>query len=267
MSVKHFEHAGSKSMNSCARLAGGVLTAMLLVSSSAKADFEFDDVQVWVGSGENEALLVIDWNDGIRPQSMAWGYRWDGEASAEDMLIAVCSADLGLYGKISTSGEFGIAAYGLGYDLDHDGFALSDDTMFDDGLVVTGPSDGATSVDPDDHYQEGWFVAGFWSNWRSADGVMWDFSSSDQLLADGDWDGWSWAPNFKAEPPSEPVAAGCPGEGCQADLTHDCAVDLADLGLLLTAYQTSDAGDTDGDGDTDLADLGALLAEFGTDCH
>ncbi|RLD50571.1 MAG: hypothetical protein DRJ05_19465, partial [Bacteroidetes bacterium] len=28
-------------------------------------DFSFEDVEYWIGEGENEALLVIDWNDGI----------------------------------------------------------------------------------------------------------------------------------------------------------------------------------------------------------
>lgn len=50
---------------------------------------------------------------------------------------------------------------------------------------------------------------------------------------------------------------------CGSDLNGDGAVDLADLGILLAAYEDTDAGDLDGDGDTDLADLGILLAEFG----
>jgi hypothetical protein len=39
--------------------------------------------------------------------------------------------------------------------------------------------------------------------------------------------------------------------------------DLADLGILLSSYESDAGGDVDGDGDTDLADLGGLLADFG----
>lgn len=50
------------------------------------------------------------------------------------------------------------------------------------------------------------------------------------------------------------------------DLNGDGCVDLADLGILLAAYELDDGGDLDGDGDTDLADLGALLANYGAGC-
>jgi hypothetical protein len=50
-----------------------------------------------------------------------------------------------------------------------------------------------------------------------------------------------------------------------ADLNLDGDVDLPDLGLLLSAFGHSAAGDTDGDGDTDLADLGEMLATYGFD--
>lgn len=59
--------------------------------------------------------------------------------------------------------------------------------------------------------------------------------------------------------------------GIPGDLDGDGDVDLADLGILLAAFDTVDgdpsydpAADIDGDGDVDLADLGTLLAAFGT---
>ncbi len=51
--------------------------------------------------------------------------------------------------------------------------------------------------------------------------------------------------------------------GCEADLDGDGDTDQSDLGILLAAYQTTDAGDLDGDGDTDQSDLGILLADYG----
>jgi C1A family cysteine protease len=53
---------------------------------------------------------------------------------------------------------------------------------------------------------------------------------------------------------------------CEGDLNGDGLRDLADLGILLAAYEVDDGGDIDGDGDTDLADLGALLAVYDIPC-
>jgi hypothetical protein len=54
----------------------------------------------------------------------------------------------------------------------------------------------------------------YWSYWnKSADGQPWTFAStgmSSRVLADGEWDGWSFDPNsFDTTdlPPSEPFAA------------------------------------------------------------
>lgn len=56
---------------------------------------------------------------------------------------------------------------------------------------------------------------------------------------------------------------------CPGDLNGDRAVDLVDLGILLSDFGCTGGncvGDVDGDGDTDLADLGILLANFGRVC-
>jgi hypothetical protein len=50
---------------------------------------------------------------------------------------------------------------------------------------------------------------------------------------------------------------------CPADLDGDGKTDLADLGILLAAYNVDDGGDLDGDGVTNLSDLGILLADYG----
>ena len=59
----------------------------------ADASFSFDDIQFWVGSGSKRAALVIEWHDGNRPDAMVWGYRWDGEATGHDMIVAIAKAD------------------------------------------------------------------------------------------------------------------------------------------------------------------------------
>lgn len=188
--------------------------------SVATGGFAFDDVGFWVGEGANEAALVIDWNgpDGGDPVSFAWGFRWDGAANGQDMLTAVINADSSLYGRFASFG-FGDVIIGMGYDLDGDGFAVSDGTDFGPtGLAFAGTSDGATAVDSDDFYAEGWNT-GFWSyslgDGNPFGGGAWAGASvgfGDRVLSDGDWDGYRFAPGFVSEDPRLPTAA-VPGVG------------------------------------------------------
>jgi hypothetical protein len=54
---------------------------------------------------------------------------------------------------------------------------------------------------------------------------------------------------------------------CQGDLNNDLTVDTADLGILLSMFNTTGAvADLNGDGTVDTADLGILLANFGSSC-
>ena len=205
------------SFRSCAASALVIICA----AAPAQAAFTFNDIEFWVGAGSNHAALVLDWNDGIESQSLVWGYRFDGSATGEDMLRAVITADDNLYAKISVPGAFGISTFGFGYDLDSDGFAISDGISFGpDGIAVTteANADGAFALDSDDHYEEGWFSSGFWTYWNSSNdpfaGGAWDSAAtgvSDRVLQSGDWDGFSFDPVFSfTDPPSEPVAATLP---------------------------------------------------------
>jgi hypothetical protein len=56
------------------------------------------------------------------------------------------------------------------------------------------------------------------------------------------------------------------GPACEGDLNGDGLRDLADLGILLAAYNVNADGDINGDGVTDLADLGILLANYNVPC-
>lgn len=161
----------------------------------------FDDIEFWVGEGENEAALVIDWHG----ECLVWGYRWDGEASGEDMLLAICQADSRLYSLVYYSGaSLGSALGGLGYDSDDDGlYGMTDgETTIDQSSMVDGyvstdgyDFDSWSATDSDDEWYSGWY-SGYWSYWLSTDGSDWGYSGSgmsSRSLSDGDWDGWSWA--------------------------------------------------------------------------
>ena len=187
----------------CAGIAGGAWGSVT----------SFDDIEFWIGSGVNEAVLVIDWVDGRDP--LAWGYRWDGAATTEDAFFAIVTADSNLFSKVGTSGVFGVPVYGIGFDRDADGFALDDATDFGtSGLAVTDESDTAVAIDADDSYAEGFLSAGFWSFFLGDDnpygGGSWETAStgiSGNALVDGDWNGLSWAAAFAAVEPGLATAA------------------------------------------------------------
>lgn len=64
--------------------------AVLLVSNGARAQITgFDDILAWAGTGSNRSALVFFFNDGEARQAFAFGYRWSGSATAEDMLTAL----------------------------------------------------------------------------------------------------------------------------------------------------------------------------------
>ena len=190
------------------------LAAVFLMSvmvGTAGAAFTFGDIEYWVGSGSNQAAMVIDWNDGKDPQSLVWGYRWDGTATGEDMIMAIAGTgdgytpygdDMRLFANLTYYGGLGYALFGLGYDLDGDG-----------GSFISGEegyeTENGYATDPDDHYREGWYT-GNWSYWWDEDlndtiGDAWHFAPlglSSHVLTDGIVDGWGFGCL-----PGEPVAA------------------------------------------------------------
>ena len=58
------------------------------------------DIAYWIGSGENEAILIVSWDESSPAQSLAWGYRWNGTKTAAQMLTEIDSAD----SRLSISG-------------------------------------------------------------------------------------------------------------------------------------------------------------------
>lgn len=189
-----------------------IISAAALAISSAGA-FSFDDIHLWAGSGSNQAALVIDWNDGISPVSLVWGYKWDGTATGKDMFDAVLAADSRLYASMEYWPSYdGYTVYGIGYDLDADCSCFVSGARQDAG----GDEDGY-ALDSSDHYKEGWFT-GYWSYYVAETTCSlpstWDYSGwgiSARTLSSGSWDGWSFVSNMSdwtsAGPPDTPTAA------------------------------------------------------------
>lgn len=209
--------------------------ATMAASASAAPVSTFDDIQFWVGSGANRAALVIDWVEAssVEP-ALVWGYRWDGAGTAADMFLDVVAADPRLFAKVGIF-SFGMAVFGVGYDVDDDGFGLDDATIFGPGgLFVGAASDGVSALDPDDYYAEGFFL-GFWHYGSASsspyDGGAWVSSAvgmSDVVLADGSWHGLTFTSTFDlTQFPENPVAAAIPEAGSWMLLGLASAVGLA----------------------------------------
>jgi|GEM_PF-1048599 len=184
----------------------------------------FDQIQYWVGSGQNRAALILQWNDGRNPVSLAWGYRWDGAASGLDMLRAVAGSTQidDPAGDPVDSGAGADSRLRLGL------------VQYSFGLSVLSleysPGEGAARTQSD------WF-SGYWEyllrggnfeyyDWSAGDMALYDVAGSssyspdawtsapigagDRPLIDGAWDAYSFASDFDTRPVGQPVAAGLP---------------------------------------------------------
>lgn len=248
--------------------------------AQAGAVASLDDIAFWVGSGPNRAALAIDFlgNDSS-DSALTWGYRWDGSATGEDMLLDILAADPRLFAKLSAPSGLGRSVYGLGYDGNDDGqFALSDNTTFDaDGIFISGPADGATSVDAADPYAEGWLLNGFWhygvaeaNPWQGAGWTASPNGPTSRLLTDGAWDSWAFDVGFTFTAFAENlVAAESPGGFLAGDFDLDTDVDGADFliwqrGYGIASGATISQGDANDDGMVDSTDLQLWSANFGS---
>ena len=199
-------------------------------------DFTFDMITNWTGEGENEAALVIQWNDDREKNALVFGYRWDGMATGADMIRAVVANNPRLYGLIQytnvsspTDPNGGYTINGFGWDLDDDGDIALIDTKdnqiytTEDGLFIHPrgyvPGQGGSSdydyddwkaTDTGDLWGAGWYIS-YWSYW-----VKDDYSSkfgysgwgaSGRVLQNGSWDGWNFSLNMTPRDWKEFVAA------------------------------------------------------------
>jgi hypothetical protein len=60
-----------------------------LTDNPEEATIDFSEILFWVGEGSNEAVMAVNWAD----TAFAWGYRWNGTATVEDMMNHIAAAD------------------------------------------------------------------------------------------------------------------------------------------------------------------------------
>ena len=162
------------------------------ISTVAAHSATLDDIQFWSGSGTNRAGFVVHWRapevrnnsvveSPLANHSLAWGYRWNNAADAEDMLTAVAAADARLVPVVSPRSQFGISVLGFIFDLNGNGivglkngtnvFAKSPTNGFI--TINFGGADVFQSLDPGDLYWGGW------------NGPTWELWSGRNAASDG----------------------------------------------------------------------------------
>jgi len=73
------------------------------------------DIGYWIGEGGNESIVSISWNDGKKPETLAWGYRTGGGTTIIDMLNDLVKNDPRLFSLMRQQGIYKVD--GLGFDL------------------------------------------------------------------------------------------------------------------------------------------------------
>jgi len=197
---------------------------------SKKADFNFDDIVYWVGTGTNEAAFLVQWNDSKNPDALVWGFRWNGTATGEDMLKAIAKTDKRFFTLLYQGTQFGSAIGGLGFDLDGQGSVglynngnVTYPLYPVDGIINTTAYDfdNYTAIDANDHWGSAWY-SGYWSYWvkdpTDAEFGYSGLGASSRELVNGSWDVWNFNPNMESYDISStltPVSA----YSAQADFT------------------------------------------------
>lgn len=224
LTVQGIDYASTLSGKGFQRLAPEQFSLKAQDLANPQAEFTFDDITNWTGTGSNRAALVIQWNDDNEENAIVFGYRWDGEATGIDMFRAVTSANPRLYGLIQLT-NLGYTIDGIGWDVDEDGEIALIDTGHDnkqyeseDGLFIH-PStaydyDNWKAADADDFWYAGWYK-GYWSYWvKDSESESFSYSglgASSRKLTDGCWDGWNASVNMGSYQWKEFVAAPVPG--------------------------------------------------------
>ena len=127
---------------------------MLAISASATINFSASDIQYWVGTGSNQAVVVIGWDDNPSGSNfaLAWGVRWNGSCTAVNMLDTIATYDTRVAYAISS------------------GYVTS--IGYNDGTLVSGSSDSYWCYTLNGGY------AGAYSTQAMANGDIMEISSS-----------------------------------------------------------------------------------------
>ncbi|WP_265132372.1 DUF5074 domain-containing protein [Chryseobacterium oranimense] len=192
------------------------------LNTTVTTNINFSDIQYWVGSGTNEAAFVVQWNDSKNPDALVWGFRWNGNATGEDMLRAIAQADHRFFTLLYPGTQFGTAIGGFGFDLNGqntNALYKNGNTTYPlypvSGVLNTSAYDfdDYTAADAGDHWGSGWYNS-YWSYWvkdpSDADFGYSGVGATSRVLQNGSWDVWNFNPGMNSFPVSStltPVSA------------------------------------------------------------
>ncbi len=181
-----------------ANMLGAGLAAVLLMAGSLPGHAagltvvsDFSDIDFWVGSGDAQSGMVIDFNDGNNPQSFVWGYRWDSSqaVSGAEMFTDILAADPMLsatatgtvedaYFLTSISYQYG----GISYSQINEPYDPAGSQSW--GYYVAGGTAGGTAM--------GGGGSSLPDPWTSSPSGAAEeaFGFEGRFLADGAWDAW-----------------------------------------------------------------------------
>ena len=78
----------------CAQEAGNNVHYKGARNGAKSITFAASDVQYWVGTGSNSAVVIIGWDDNTNGNfALAWGVHWNGSATAVNMLDSIATHD------------------------------------------------------------------------------------------------------------------------------------------------------------------------------
>ena len=169
----------------CMATAGTTAHASPYYFTGASGASAWIEVDAWVGSGENESILVVDWNIYSGPyqtESHAFGFRWDGTAYESDMLDAL--------------NEAGVFTVTSGY-----GGAFLYDIVYNDGVDNHTHADEEGSwnlASTDDPYALWGAMSSDWTTLGDWDANMAGYN--EELLADGQLEGLNAIAWFSGDP-------------------------------------------------------------------
>ena len=195
-------------------VAAGIL--VVVAAGAARADLvsvsSFDDLLYWTGSGTNEAALVLQFpttvsSSTVAPAAIAWGYRWNGSATMEQMVFALAGGITG--GPAPAAGSdprlaFDVSDWGT---LSKPEYFVNSISYAQAGLPA-GWSPVTREIPEwnDPNFAALYTRAGDGS-WSSGPFTLSDFGMSSITLADGDWYGFVYTDGPGTFAFSQPVAA------------------------------------------------------------
>lgn len=138
-------------------------------------DFSASDVQFWCGTGSNESVVIVAWDDMDTPVALVWGVRWNGtNAVALDLIDSIAAHDSrftfnyggGLISNVEyvengdtlssptnywcyyLNGEFALNAYGDQFVDDGDVIEMSGSCYFDMTSATAATHPGGDDPEP-----------------------------------------------------------------------------------------------------------------------